>query len=469
MKPHPNPSWSIEKPRRRGLVLAVVLMILVALTALAAALSLSVKQTQRRVNYMIDYQRARYACDSALKYILSVLPEQQYRVISREGLPDFSDLFWLSEEDYAAYLQAWLDIAEDDKIQQVMDLSGLTEEEEPAPQPELSLAEVLAAFVRRMTDPNAASELPSEEPEPIDPLKLVVPGPYGQPWPLVSKPIELNFGEAVVTIEIEDENAKMPLGWAASGNKAAKAALTTFCEWMSMKPDEIEELHKQCARIQEQKTFVIDPQPILIKVRTAAAAQQAAQQAPQPAGTTFRTTRRLPGQTPEQIAPPQTQLAAQSSDILRPAIAHAADFGKLFHSSLLDLEGLARSRIDTGKRNESPLKYLALWGSQEVNINTAPRQVLEAAFMMAAEKPEELAKAVIEQRQSKPFSTLRELEELVPEETSNLRSAAPYLTTQSVFFQIRIISRCGNARCAAVATVFKDQKQVETLAVLYSR
>ncbi|HOK66885.1 MAG TPA: type II secretion system protein GspK [Anaerohalosphaeraceae bacterium] len=454
--------------RSRGLVLVVVLMVLVVLTAMTTALSLYIQHAKRRVNYMIDYQRARYACDSALKYVLSVMPEQQYRVTSREGLPDFSDLFWLSQEDYAAYLQAWLDVADEEKLQQVLDLSGLTEEESEPQQTDLSLAEILSAFVRRMTDPNASEETPAEEePKPIDPLKLVVPGPYGPPWPLVSKPIELTFGEAKVTVEIEDENAKMPLGWAVSANKAAKAALTTFCEWMSMTPEEIEELHKQCALIQEQKTFVIDPQPILIKSRTAAAAQQAA--APAPGSTTFRTTRRLPGQPAQPNAQPTQNQPAQSTDVLRPAIAHAADFGKLFHSSLLDLEDLTRSRIDTGLRNEAPLRYLALWGSQEVNINTAPRQVLEAAFMMVAEKPEELAKAVIEQRQSKPFSTLRELEELVPEETSNLRSAAPYLTTQSVFFQIRIVSRCGNARCAAAATVFKDQKKVELLAVLYGR
>lgn len=453
----------------RGLVLVVVLMVLVVLTAMTTALSLYIQHAKRRVNYMIDYQRARYACDSALKYVLSVMPEQQYRLTSRKGLPDFSDLFWLSQEDYAAYLQAWLDVADEEKLQQVLDLSGLTEEESEPQQTDLSLAEILSAFVRRMTDPNATEETPAEEePEPINPLKLVVPGPYGPPWPLVSKPIELPFGEAKVTIEIEDENAKMPLGWAVSANKAAKAALTAFCEWMSMTPEEIEGLHKECALIREQKTFVIDPQPILIKSRTAAAAQQAA--APAPGSATFRTTRRLPGQPAQPTAQPaQTQQAAQGTDVLRPAIAHAADFGKLFHSSLLNLESLARSRIDSGPRNEAPLRYLALWGSQEVNINTAPRQVLEAAFMMVAGKPEELAKAVIEQRQNKPFSTLRELEELVPEETSNLRSAAPYLTTQSVFFQIRIVSRCGNARCAAVATVFKDQKKVELLAVLYGR
>jgi len=255
----------------------------------------------------------------------------------------------------------------------------------------------------------------------------------------------------------------MPLGWAVSSNKAAQAALTTFCEWMSMKPEEIEDLQNQCKLIQEQKTFVIDPQPILIKSRLSSTAAPAA--GASPASATFRTTRQLPGQPAQQARQTTPQ---SSSDVLRPAIAHAADFGKLFHSSLLDLEKLGRSRLDTADRNESPLRYLALWGSQEININTAPRQVLEAAFTLTGE-PKKIADAVIQQRQSKPFKTLNELIELLPEETQQIRAATPYLTTQSSFFQIRITSCCGNARCMAAATVFKDQKKVETLAVLYGR
>lgn len=448
--------------QRRGLVLVVVLLILVVLTALAVALSVQIKQARRRTEYLIDYQRARYACDSALKYVLSILPNRQFRLIEREGFPDFSDLFWLDEEGYAAYLQDWLDTAEEEKLQTVLDLSGLSEEAETPPR-ELSLAEILSALVRRMTEPNEPMVSEEEKSRSIDPGRLVVPGPYGVPWPLAAKPIELTFGGAEVTIEIEDENAKMPLGWAVSTNKATQVALATFCEWMSMTPEEIEDLQRQCKLIQEQKTFVIDPQPILIKSRAASAAQQTAR--PAPGSTTFRTTRRLPGQPAPSSQPAK---AEPTTDVLRPAIAHAADFGKLFHSSLLDLEGLGKGRLETGRRNESPLRYLGLWGSQEVNINTAPRQVLEAAFTMVGE-PEKITEAIIQRRQTKPFRTLRELEELVPEEVTRIRSATPYLTTQSVFFQIRISSRRGNARCAAVATVFKDQKKIETLAVLYGR
>jgi hypothetical protein len=453
-----------SSPSRRGLVLVLVMMVLVVLTALTTALSLRMTQARRRLEYMIDYQRARYACDSALKYMTNILPDQRYTVASREGMPDFSDLFWMEQADYEAYIQAWLEVAPEEQIQKLIEQSGI--ETEPVV-PEMTLAESLALLAKRMVDPNAGLEEMTPEPlRQTDPSKIKVPGPYGVPWPYVAEPIDLEMGEARVSIAIEDENAKMPLGWAVSSNKAAQAALVTFCEWMSMDTAQIEDLQRQCELIQEQKTFVIDPQPILLKSRAAAATQRAAATRSRSTASRFRTSRQAPGQTAAQTAAQTTAQAAQ--DQLRPAIAHAADFAKLFHSSLLNTEDLALPRRDTGERMESPLRYLALWGSQEININTAPRQVLEAAFTFSGE-PEKIADAIIQNRISKPFKNTRELENLIPEEGGRIQSAAPYLTTQSSFFQIRVDSRCGNARCLAVATVFKDQKKVEILAVLYGR
>ncbi|HPY76271.1 MAG TPA: type II secretion system protein GspK [Anaerohalosphaeraceae bacterium] len=445
---------------RRGLVLVVVMMILVVLTALSTALSLRLTQVRRRQNYMIDYQRARYACDSALKYMINLLPDQRYTVVPREGMPDFSDLFWMEQADYESYIRSWLEVAPEEQVQKLIAQSGL--DTEPV-LPERTLAESLALLVKKMIDPNAGLEelapLPLRQ---TDPSKIKVPGPYGAPWPYVAEPIDLEMGQAHVSISVEDENAKMPLGWAVSDNKAAQAALTTFCEWMSMDKDQIEDLQQECRKIREEKTFVIDPQPILIKSRAASTAQRTAQAQARSTASRFRTSRQPPGQSAARTTPQTAQ------DQLRPAIAHAADFSKLFHSSLLDVEDLARPRRNTGPRNESPLRYLALWGSQEININTAPRQVLEAAFTFAGE-PDKIAEAIIQKRAAKPFQTTQELENLIPEERSRIQAAAPYLTVQSSFFQIRIDSRCGNARCLAAATVFKDQKKVETLAVLYGR
>jgi hypothetical protein len=44
-----------------------------------------------------------------------------------------------------------------------------------------------------------------------------------------------------------------------------------------------------------------------------------------------------------------------------------------------------------------------------------------------------------------------------------------YLTTTSTFFQIRITSRSGNARSSAVATVVKEGRNTQQLAILYEQ
>jgi type II secretory pathway component PulK len=153
----------------------------------------------------------------------------------------------------------------------------------------------------------------------------------------------------------------------------------------------------------------------------------------------------------------------------RPAVAHTADFAKLFHSSLLNHEILARPLPDTGERMESPLKYLSLWGAQRVNINTAPRNVLEAAFSLAIDSFDlpEFTQKVIEKRKEKPLASVGELAKLGGLDTETMNNLKKYLTTSSTFFQIRVTSQSGNARSAAVATVVKEGSNVQQLVILY--
>jgi len=143
----------------------------------------------------------------------------------------------------------------------------------------------------------------------------------------------------------------------------------------------------------------------------------------------------------------------------------------LFHSSLLDREFLARPLPDTAERVESPLKYLSLWGSQRVNVNTAPRHVLESAFSLAMDSFDlpEFVQQVIDQRREKPLSKIDELKELGSLDADTMKQLNNYLTTTSTFFQIRITSRSGNARSSAVATVVKEGRKTQQLAILYEQ
>jgi type II secretory pathway component PulK len=135
----------------------------------------------------------------------------------------------------------------------------------------------------------------------------------------------------------------------------------------------------------------------------------------------------------------------------------------------LDREILARPHENTGDRVESPLKYLSLWGAQHVNINTAPRHVLQAALSLAMDSFEipELTQQIIEKRKEEPFKTLDELKDLGGLDSDTMKTLNNYLTTTSTFFKVRVDSQSGSARTSAVATVVKEGTKTQVLAILY--
>ena len=444
-----------------GVALVVAVVVLAVLSSMLAALSIRITMVKHCQSYRIEYQRARYALDSALKYTITMLPNQKFAVAPREGLPDFSDLFWMSEQQYALFLQNWVSQATDEQVEKVFKEGVSLESMAPLSMSEM-LEKMAGIFGVAADDPNASTTgQESTDPDTseivaIDPNDIEVPGPYGPPWPYVIKPIELEIGPAKVTITIEDENAKLPLAWAITNkdeiNKQSEAVLATFGAWMAMDKTELMTLQSQLNEIYQYKVFELNPSPILLPQPRAATPTR------QTRSTRSRRTRR----TRTQTTPP----AAQTQPQVRPAIAHATDFAKLFHSGLLDRESLARSVGHTALPNESALKYLALWGSQRVNVNTAPRHVLEAALTFGGD-PVELTEKIIQKRQEKPIESIDELKKIFYGESQIIEQAKDYLTTTSNFFKIRVVSQSGNARASAVLTVIKEGKNVERLAILY--
>lgn len=454
-----NPSG----PHRCGIALAITLVVLVVLSVTTTILAVRVAQVRQRQRYIMDYQKARYGLDSAMKYILAVMPEKTISLADREDAPDFSDLFWLTPEQYRAYVSAWAETAEPEQIEKYLKPSEETEEEISE-----DSASLFAKLIAKMTgggeqtDPN---ELDSDELAEavtyIDPDQILVPGPYGPAWPNVIEPIELDIGDSQITITIEDENAKMPLSWAVTNNinvnKQARAAMLTFSELMMMDEQTVENLFTELNELGKRKMFQLNPTAVMLTPQTGQTQQAQTQ------SRTSRTTQRRTA-TRTAVQPQQQQTQQQA----RPAVGHAADFAKLFHSSLLDMETLSVPLPDKAFEDESPMKYLALWGSQRININTAPRQVLEAAFTFGG-NPEEIADKIIRLRKEKPFKTVADLRDQLFGNLDAVDKAAPYIDVKSNFFSIRITSRCGNAKTSAVAAVIKEGKQVERLIILYGR
>jgi len=430
---------------RPGVVLVLTLVILVVLSVLAYTLTSRVASQQHRDQYIIDYQAARYACDSALKYSLATVQNLSPRLISRPNEPDFSDLFALTEEEYQELLDEWARTrtgppqARD--VNDVNETAGFNDIAGPG------LLFDVNAF---SADSNAVWQMPTDI---NDVNEVTIRGPYGPAWPLATEPIELEIGSAKVTITIEDENAKMPISWGITGEKEfqrqAQAALQTFCEWMQMDTDQIDDLQSQLEQVAEIKPFKLD-------LKAITTTEKVKQEKKQPRRRR-RVTRRGRRSRRAKTKPKKRT---------RPASAHAADFARLFHSSLVDTETLARPIIESEQRNESALKYLGMWGSKKVNINSAPRHVLESAFTFGGDEVE-IADEIIKKRRNKPFKDIGELRKLLYKYADSITKTEKYITTSSTLFTIRVRACSGVAKTSAVASVAKDGKKVEKLAILF--
>jgi len=113
------------------------------------------------------------------------------------------------------------------------------------------------------------------------------------------------------------------------------------------------------------------------------------------------------------------------------------------------------------------MKYLGLWATRHVNVNTAPRQVLEAALTLGsvANAPK-IAAAIIEQRQTKPVADVNELKQVVPRYSSAIDDCRTFITTTSTVLTIRVTATSGVARATAVAAVSKVGDKVQPIAVI---
>ncbi len=410
---------------RQGIVLLVTLVLLVVLSMLGYTLSSRVAARRHRDRYIIDYSKARYGCDSAVKYALATLQDiNTPQLVERPNEPDFSDLFSLSEVEYEELLAEWAAENAAGRSQRVNDLNDINDFSEA-------------------NDINTAIDF-------NEPNSPVIRGPYGPLWPFVTKPLEFNIGTATVRIELEDENAKYPLAWALLSEKQvqreALAGLQTFCEWMDVNDGQIDELKRQLKEMTKIKPFKLDLKPITVTERKEA----------KPSPRTRRRARR------------GRRRASRRRTVIKktiPATVHTADFAKLFHSSLIDTEALAKPTIVSESRKESALKYMGMWASSKVNINTAPRHVLEAAFTFGGDA-DKIAQEIIQRRRVKPFTNIEDLRKSLLRYSDSIEKCEKYITTVSRFFTIKVTAVSGVAKASAIIAITKDGKKIQKIAVI---
>jgi hypothetical protein len=408
---------------RPGIILLVTLVLLVVLATLGYTLSSQVAAQRHRDQYIIDYSKARYGCESGVKYAFATIEEIEPILVSRPNEPDFSDLFALSEAQYQELLEQW----------------GIEYQN-------INLGKE-NSYIK--TDTNDVNEInPDINFTEFD--YVPIRGPYGPPWPFVTDPVEFEIGSVKVKIEIEDENAKYPLGWSLLDDKETEreveAGFYTFCEWMRLDAIEIDLLREELKQIGEIKPFKVDFKQITKTVRT-----PIRQTTSKSSSRTRRTSRT---RTTRKVITVAEQITEQTTH-----------FAKLFHSSLLDIEALARPIPFGESRKESALKYLGIWGSQKVNINTAPRHVLEAAFIFGGDEVK-IADAIILKRREKTFENVEDLKKTLIGYSDSIDKCEKYITTESRFFTIKITATSGVAKASSIIAITKDGKKVQRIAVI---
>jgi hypothetical protein len=421
--------------RHHGIVLLLTLLVLVVLSVIGYTLTAQVSAQRHRCQYLIDYQSARYAGDAGIKYALISLMNIKASLIERAEVPDFSDLFALTDEEYELILDEWAE----QKMQKEIKESLKEEVYNVNP----TLPDQYSSDFLDINDNNLYSELfdtnlannltfdmmKNKAKEPF------IPGPYGSEWPLITKPINFKIGSSKITIEIEDENAKYPLGWALLPEENIQlekiAGLKTFCEWMNLNNYDFLTLLEDLDEIAKIKTFKLEFKNVQIKQKV-----------------TEEKTIKRGNRT---IKVPKTT----TKKVNIPAAIHTEAFAHIFNSSLINTDILTRPSIQSEKRKESALKYMGLWGSSKVNINTAPRHILEVAFAFGGDAAL-IAEEIIQIRKVEPIKDFKELREKLFQYSDSIDKCKPYITTISDFFTIRVTATSGTATVTNVIAIQKE-------------
>ena len=195
------------------------------------------------------------------------------------------------------------------------------------------------------------------------------------------------------------------------------------------RPQEIAGLNKDLATIGETKPFKMEFKPETADVEV-------------PANLRSRVTRPTPGRLPRSVRRRTVSKKPVSAE--EQLQQQNKEFAKLFHSSMVNTALLSRPSIESDSRKESALKYLGLWATRHVNVNTAPRHVLEAAmsFGSVVNAPK-IADAIIQQRKIKPVTDVNEIKKAVLGYSDSIEELPDFLTSRARS------SRSGSRRSAA--------------------
>lgn len=451
MKNSPSPNNAANS--RNGIALIFALIVLAVLAVMAYSTASKVVAVKHRSNYVLDYTKSKYACDSATRLGIQKVSTLKFDLKNRSQVPDFSELFALSDEDYDYMLNEFalnIEQIRMEKIEQYQESLKKGDKKTQASEQDDEGLAFLSEFLNMLDIGDANSFGIDDEGyiEPIDPNKLFIPGPYGPKWPYLTEPLEIKIGDVEVTVTFEDENAKLPIVWALMQDKSIeaekKACVAIFCEWMDITEDSQLLLWEQFEQAREIKYFEIGMEPISVDKKETVRTRTVVQQADGSRKSEFKDRTRV------KKAP-------------RSAAGNNTDFARLVDAKI-NLETFKNSYYM--RQEENALKYLGVWGSDKVNINTAPRNVLEAVFVFAGQEVR-LADAVISERQAEPFESMEDLSRRLYG-FSNLDKLENMILFTSEVFTVNVKAVSGAAVTRSTTAILFENKKFTKITTVYN-
>jgi type II secretory pathway component PulK len=110
---------------------------------------------------------------------------------------------------------------------------------------------------------------------------------------------------------------------------------------------------------------------------------------------------------------------------------------------------------------------MGTWGTRQVNINTAPRHVLEAAFIFGGDEVK-IAEEIIQRRRIEPFTDIADLKNALSSYAGQITKCEPYITMKSSLFTIKITAISGVAKASSVIAITKEGNHVTRIAIINS-
>jgi len=233
---------------------------------------------------------------------------------------------------------------------------------------------------------------------------------------VIAQSYETQVGGVAVKVEIHDENAKLPLLWAMSspyermgGQNMVDQPFYTYGNLLGVASDQVRGTIDLARRLAAQ--VHLPPTEVVLQKNSER-----------------RTVSRHQGLRKEMEETKKRRLAM-------------GVFAEIWKSQLQhNLENAALNE-PLGEGVGSFADQVGVWGSNHININTAPKEVLMAAFEPLG-LTEAMAGAIVETRAQKPFNDISELKKVsgLPEEVySYMRElCVSYSTSYSIYVTARV-------------------------------